>query len=573
MKLVRLWLRLACASALLSASGSAQVTTRVSVDSSGAQGTGDSSGPAMTPDGRYVAFDSYASNLVPADTNNDCDVFVHDNQTGLTILVSVDSNGIQGNGGSFVPSISADGRFVAFYSEATSLVPADTNGQMDIFVHDLQTGQTTRVSVDSNGVQGNGISYLTAISGDGRYVAFLSYANNLVPGDTNGVGDVFVHDSLTGQTTRVSVDSSGLEGNNVSFVPAISADGRYVAFVSQASNLVAGDTNNALDVFVRDLQVGQTTRLSVDSSGMEGNGSSGDNRISMSSDGRYVVFGSVASNLIAGDTNGSADVFAHDCQTGQTTRVGVDSGGGEGNGNSSAPSISVDGRYVSFQSDATNLVPGDTNGHADVFLHDIQAGTTTLASRSTSGSEGDGDSAWPSVSGDGQRVVFYSAAANLVVGDTNGSFDVFLREDPCSGSISTYCTAKTNSLGCVPSIGSIGLPSQSGPDNFYVTASNVRNNKLGMMLWSLSQDSHPFFGGTLCLHAPIKRTLGQNSGGNAAGSDCTGSYAYHFTQAYMLQQLLGANTTVYAQFWSRDPGFAPPNSIGLTNGLSFTICP
>jgi hypothetical protein len=133
--------------------------------------------------------------------------------------------------------------------------------------------------------------------------------------------------------------------------------------------------------------------------------------------------------------------------------------------------------------------------------------------------------------------------------------------------------AKTNSLGCVPAIGFVGLPSQSGADNFYVTASNVRNQKFGMMLWSLTQDSHPFFGGTLCLHNPIKRTPGQNSGGSVSGNDCTGTYAYHFTQSYMLQQLLGANTTVYAQFWSRDPGFAPPNNIGLTNGLEFTICP
>jgi Tol biopolymer transport system component len=225
-------------------------TTRVSVASDGAQGNGDSECPSISADGRYVAFASLASNLVPGDTNGRMDIFVHDRLTGQTTRVSVASDGTEGNGDSGFPSISADGRYVAFASLASNLVPGDTNGTWDVFVHDRLTGQTTRVSVASGGAQGNGDSRFPSISADGRYVAFQSYASNLVPGDTNGVLDVFVHDRLTGQTTRVSVASDGTQGDSYSFGSSISADGRYVAFASYASNLVPGDTNGWADVFV-----------------------------------------------------------------------------------------------------------------------------------------------------------------------------------------------------------------------------------------------------------------------------------------------------------------------------------
>jgi hypothetical protein len=296
---------------------------------------------------------------------------------------------------------------------------------------------------------------------------------------------------------------------------------------------------------------------------------------SISADGRFVSFMSTSTNLVPGDTNGASDIFVRDRQMGATERVSVDSGGVQGNRDCTVQTISPDGRFVAFNSLATNLVPGDTNGTDDVFVHDRQAGTTERASVDSTGVQGNSDSGWNGIpmSADDRYVVFESYATNLVPADTNAADDIFIHDRGCSGSVSPYCVAKVNSLGCLPSIGSAGVPSQSGPDNFYVTASNVRNNKLGMLLWSLASDNRPFFGGTLCVHNPIKRTPGQNSGGSPTGSDCTGAYSYHFTQNYMLQQLLGANTTVYAQFWSRDPGFAPPNNIGLTNGLQFTICP
>ncbi len=295
---------------LFTAPADGQETTRVSVDSSGVEGNSCSVFPAISADGEIVAFWSIASNLVAGDTNVRADVFVHDRSTGLTERVSVDSSGVQGNRDSYAPAISADGQIVAFWSAASNLVAGDTNGYEDVFVHDRSTGLTKRVSVDSSGAQGNDHSFAARISAHGQIVAFQSLASNLVTGDTNGTWDGFVHNRLTGLTERVSVDSSGTEGNGPSLYPAISADGQIVAFSSYASNLVAGDKNGWEDVFAHDRSTGLTERVSVDSSGTEGNGPS--LYPAISADGQIVTFWSNASNLVAGDTNGHADVFVHD---------------------------------------------------------------------------------------------------------------------------------------------------------------------------------------------------------------------------------------------------------------------
>ena len=421
-------------------------TTRVSVASDGTQSNHDSYNPSISADGRFVAFESEATNLVSGDTNNFRDIFVHDRQTGQTTRVSVASDGTQSNQHSYNPSISADGRYVAFESEATNLVSGDTNNHQDIFVHDRQTGQTTRVSVASDGTQANDYSYNPSISADGRYVAFISYASNLVGGDTEppilpsttslpnnpaskvtgGVSQVFVHDRQTGATTLVSVAIDGSEGNDHSEEVSISADGRYVAFASSATNLVSGDTNKHPDIFVRDLQTNQTTRVSVASDGTQANNFSFEP--SISADGRYVAFMSWADNLVSGDTNGDWDIFVHDRQTGATIRVSVATGGGQAAGRSQSPSISADGRYVAFASSASNLVSGDTNNHPDIFVHDRQTGVTMQVSVASDGTQTYAFSSDPSISADGRYVAFGSEADNLVSGDTNGRFDIFVRE-------------------------------------------------------------------------------------------------------------------------------------------------
>jgi hypothetical protein len=345
---------------------------------------------------------------------------------GDTTRVSVDSSGAQANGGSRRTTISDDGRYVAFASEASNLVSGDANGTNDIFVHDRQTGATTRVSVDSSGVEANGGSDSPAISGDGRFVAFYSEASNLVSGDTNGLGDVFVHDRQTGVTTRVSVDSSGNEANGEisEYDVSISGDGRFVTFQSEASNLVSEDTNGVGDVFVHDRQTGTTTRVSIASGGIEANGSSTGPEIS--NDGRLVTFSSGATNLISGDTNGVSDIFVRDLQAGTTTRISVNSSGEQADGGCSSPDISGDGRYIVFLSRADNLAPEtDDSQKPLVYVHDRQIGQTTLASVYTHGQVMvTGDLDQPTISRDGRYVAF----SFYDKGDNNGIMNVWVRD-------------------------------------------------------------------------------------------------------------------------------------------------
>ena len=418
---------------LATSRGSEDVTTRVSVDSAGNPGNDESytqNGQLISGDGRFVVFDSDATNLVPDDTNGITDVFLHDRLTGETRRVSVSSTGQQANGFSSGNSISADGRYIAFNSDATNLVPGDTNNSTDAFVYDRLTRETKCVSVDSAGNQRNGRSWRPSLSADGRYVAFMSLATNLVPNDTNGKIDVFVHDCLTLETTRVSVDSAGNQANGDSwyFSCAISADGRFVAFPSEATNLVAGDTNGYMDVFVHDRTTGATSRVSVDSNGEQADQAS--YYPAVSADGRYVAFLSVASNLVSGDTNGVRDVFVHDCATGQTKRVSVGSLGEQGDHESWNPSISADGRYIAFHSYANTLSVDDHNhSGSDVFVHDQITGQTWLSTEEGNDIEGFSTKGWSdfaSISSDGRCVSFHGSDPFLLQ-DGNSGGHVYVR--------------------------------------------------------------------------------------------------------------------------------------------------
>lgn len=421
--------------AAVPALGLSGTTTRVSVDSAGNQATardGHSGNVGIDGDGRLIVFDSWEPAFVPGDGDDLADVFVHDLEAGATSLVSRSSSGRKGNSDSRNAALSADGRYVTFTSNATNLVRRDRNGDGDVFVRDLQTGETTRVSLSTAGQEADGDSFNTSpsISGDGRVVVFQSFADNLVGGDTNRAPDVFAHDRATGVTTRVSVDSAGTQSNRGSGLAVVSADGRHVAFLSDASNLVANDTNGERDVFVHDLLTGATTRINVDSAG---NQAVGNPRVSfvepaISGDGRFVAFGSLAANLVPGDTNGRFDIFVHDRQTGTTSRVSVDSAGTQGNERSTNPTISADGRFVAFQAWASNLVAYDTNDVVDVFVHDRQTGLTTRESVDSTGVQGDEQSVGGYIAPNGGRVAFESFATNLVAGDTNDLKDVFVHE-------------------------------------------------------------------------------------------------------------------------------------------------
>lgn len=340
---------------------------------------------------------------------------------GPTEMVSVRSNGRQGDdiSGRFDgPAISADGLVVAFDSQATNLVAGDNNGVVDIFVHDRTTGRTTPVSVSSKGKLANGSSAAPAVSGDGRFIVFRSNANNLVPGDTNQVSDVFVHDQVTGDTRRVSVASDGTQGDSSSLGGSLSFDGRFVAFASDASNLAPGGVPFNRGIYVHDMQTGVTERIGRDGAPPV-----------ISADGRFVAFGSFASDLVPGDTNDAFDVFRFERVTLETRRVSVASDGTQGDQASTSPSISGDGRLIAFSSDATNLVPDDTNDTRDVFAHDALTGTTERVSIDGADAQANGQSDGPGIRGgttggprisaDGGFVAFDSIATNLIANDTN----------------------------------------------------------------------------------------------------------------------------------------------------------
>lgn len=386
---------------LRSRSGGA--TELLSATGSGGEANGPSSEPDLSGDGRYVAFHTAATNLAPG--GNLAGIVVLDRVTHTITPVSVAGRkGADGHD----PSISDDGRYVAFESANPDLASGSSGGKSGggstsgatagtissfIYVRDLARQKTQLISVDSAGKPA-GLSFDPVISADGRYVAFDTSAP-LVPDDTNASPDVYVHDLQTGSTVRASVDSSGGQGPGKYLAPSISGDGRYVAF-DAATPLTAADTNGKQDVYVHDMLTGQTTRVSVDSAGDQADNHSDGFSLGdvpdggletagpqISGDGRYVAFESAASNLVADDTNTCSvpnvtdfpapgqcpDVFVHDLQTGATSRVSVDSSGGQADGPSGDPAIDADGSAIAFLSDATNLVPSDTNSAADVFVH------------------------------------------------------------------------------------------------------------------------------------------------------------------------------------------------------------
>lgn len=398
-------------------------TERVSVSSSGTEGDGVSVDSSISADGRYVAFESAANNFVAFNPST-MDIFLRDTLTDTTTRVSVAPGNTGGNSDSANPSISADGRYVAFDSLATNLVAGDTNGRYDVFLRDTATNTTTRVSVASDGTEGDNDSLNPSMSADGRYVAFHSAAANLVPGDENIDRDIFVRDTVANTTTRVSVASDGTETSGDSDLPSISADGGHVAFFSFAENLVPDDTNAAVDVFVRDIAGNSTTRVSVATDGTEGDAHS--LIPSISADGRYIAFDSLATNLVAGDTNAARDVFVRDTVGNTTTRISLSADDAQANGAASNPSISADARYVAFRSFASNLVFGDSNADFDIFVRDTVAETTTRVNESSGGAQANSSSARPAISADGSRVAFDSGATNLVAGDTNNFVDVFV---------------------------------------------------------------------------------------------------------------------------------------------------
>jgi Tol biopolymer transport system component len=411
----------------LTAEATTSQTELVSVSSAGVQGNGPSGerspgagGPPVSADGRYVAFDSLASNLVPNDTNRVRDVFVRDRFTQETQRVSV-GNGRQANKQSRVLDISATGRYVVFASSATNLVRRDAVFTVDVFVRDRRLRRTTRVSVTDRGLGGNNHSRHGVISANGRFVAFSSSASNLVRGDTNGSFDVFVRDRRRGTTRRVSVNSREAQaGSGVSPQPAMSADGRLVAFPSSSTNLVRGDTNRRIDVFVRDRVTKTTSRVSVRTGGRQfADGSSSPD---ISPGGRFVVF----QTGVETGTNFEFRIHRRDRRTGQTRLISPP-GPGLAPPYNFGPSVSANGRFVAFTSNAP--LPGEdpNDGSFDALVTDLQLGTTSFAALTATGAKVSQEEFQEvKMSDDGRWVVFGSTSNTVVPEDTNRTPDVFI---------------------------------------------------------------------------------------------------------------------------------------------------
>lgn len=397
--------------------------------------------PVLSADGTVAAFTSDAGNLIPQDGNGLTDVFVRDLAAGSTTLVSRNRDGTGGgNGRSYHPRISANGRFVAFESEATDLVDLpDANGEgRDVFVHDRTTGVTYLVSVNRDGsASGDQGASLGAISANGRVIVFESGADDLVPNDGNGARDVFARDMILGVTSLVSVNRSGTgSGNGDSAEGRVSADGSMVAFVSAASDLVENDFNGQDDIFLRDMTAGVTEPVSVNAAGAAtANGTSYDPWIS--ADGTRVAFASLADDLVPGDRNGQSDVFVRDRIARVTVLVSASRNGpGSGNGRSDGVSLSADGAAVAFTSTATDLTAEPVDGLPNLYVHTLATGLTRLASLNQSGG-GTGNppnyAFSPALSGNASVVAFQSLATGLEAMDVSGTGPFYLFEVGAAG--------------------------------------------------------------------------------------------------------------------------------------------
>ncbi|MGB2895018.1 MAG: PKD domain-containing protein [Anaerolineales bacterium] len=406
------------------------VTERVSISSAGIEGDRVSRTPSISADGRFIVFPSEATNLVDGDTNNAQDIFIHDWLNGTTERVSLSGQGQEANGVSDWPEISADGSTVVFSSTATNLVKETPNSIEDVFVVDLQSGAIEWVSHPASGGQADAASSQPVISGDGRFVVFVSAATNLVPGATTGLEEIYLYDRADGSLEWVSAPRLGLANDGSSGEPAISADGNWVAFSSNSSQFVPLDTRGLSDIFLWNRASNALERVSMTQTGKEADSLS--NAPAISADGRFIVFWSHASNIIAGDTNDMIDIFLHDRLNGDLQRVNLSATGEQAlDGPSFEPAISADGRFVVFRSDATNLVPNDDNNSRDIFVRDLQ-GTTTRVSVDSNARESIGHNYSPVISVDGAAIAFYSDANNLDLLrlDDNIASDVFTHGEP-----------------------------------------------------------------------------------------------------------------------------------------------
>lgn len=392
----------------------------------GVKGNATSDIPFVSADGTAVAFSSNATNLDPADTDPYGDVYLKDLASGDIQLISTSATGVKGNGSSGFPHISDDGSTVVFSSTATNLHPDDTDGDYDVYVKDLASGDLVLASTSEAGINANAYAFADAVSADGSTVAFSSYATNLDPADTDPAMDVYLKNVATGVLVLASTSDAGVKGDGASQGWSLSADGSKVAFSSRASNLDPADTDTIGDAYVKDVTTGDIVLASTSDTGVKSNADIL-SVMSLSADGSRLAFFCAANTLDPADTDGSTDVYVKDLVSGDIVLASTSDTGVTGNGYDSGPSLSADGGRVAFTSESTNLDPGDTNAVRDVYVKTLATGDVVLSSTSSSGVKGNGPSAEASLSADGSAVAFVSDSTNLVAADTDTVRDVYVK--------------------------------------------------------------------------------------------------------------------------------------------------
>lgn len=574
-------LRRATLSALLftsfvPASAQSPFAVFANVDNSGAQVGGNVFLPVdLSSNGRFAAFIVDAQ-LVAQDTNFGADAYVRDVDAGVTLYVGP-NNGAVANSAAATVAISGTGRYVVWMTLATNLGPSDTNGKYDIYRKDMQTGIVTLVSAGASGTGANNHSSNAVVSDSGRFVVYRTTATDLAPGVSGLNAELVVTDLTTGVSQLVSASSAGVASNNDNNYVDISADGRYVSFYSRSSTLVTPDTNGAGgDIFRKDLQTGQLVRASENASGQQAAFSGHFSEFSsISADGRFVAFASTG-GLVAADTNGVSDVYVKDLATGAISLASVSVGGTAAG--ATYPSLSADGRHVSFSSTSNQLVAGTSNPWAEIYIRDLTLGLTARACLSPANGEPNQRTEFSALSGNGRRIAMISYASNIVLPDNSpGAPDVIVRDRGAPAAPTVYCIAAQNSLGCTPSVTFSGTPSASLASGFTLTASQLLNQKSGMLFYSVTgANNTPFGGGWLCVAPPLRRTPAVSTNGSPFGvNDCSGFLSRDFNTWIQTggDPLLVAGREIWAQLYSRDPGFPPPNNVNLTEAINFLVLP
>lgn len=563
---------LACAALLgaqLTAFARPQTTTPLVLGPNGSAldlGTFTSYSPTISSDGRRVVFGSYSNDVVPGLINlvGEPQLYLLDTLTGVTRLVSATANGTTCNGRCEDAAISPDGSTIAFVSDATDLPTLPINGGRDVYVYNVATGALSVASIALNGALPNGDSFDPVLSGNGRHVVFTSSASNLVLGDTNGRPDVFLRDLVLGTTEWISAPRvGGTVGDAAS--ATLSADGRYLAFASSASDLVPNDAPSTFDIFLLDRSLNLLRAVSTTPGGALANGPSLLPRLSVN--GQWLVFQSMASDIVPGFANGVSNVFVHSLVGMVTFPVSRTPQFSAPNGASQMGYPSPDGRWIVYASAATDIVAGDSNGQSDVFLLDMLAGRTELVSVSTAGAQGNSFSGWPQVDSTGARIYFQSNSTTLGAPIVPGTSNIYVRDRGCV--VTRYCSASPSSAGCNAAILGSGTPSATPGSSFHISATDLPRERSAALVWSFAPTGLPFAGGLLCVAAPLHRTRASFTGGNA-GPACGGTFDFDFSASYIGAQALAPGMSIFCQVFCRD--VSGPN-LALSDALNFVICP